>query len=264
MSLTRYIYAFAQGFNVSFIASGTTGSGKSYLLEGNRTEPGLILYSGETLFNHMEKKRSDASGSRRISGFNYTVRIKYVEIIDEEVSDLLSTNFNTDLIKVVNNDWEGPSIVNATWITVSSISEYNDFFLRGMANRNKNANEFGRLSTKATALFTVELTQLTDLAESNEQIVSISKFCFIDLPGVEILDESQETVENRQGPTLNKSIFSFNNLVNQLAANTGSLVLYDTSTLGTLMRDALGGNAYTLAIHTLQYGDLRGSAVNLK
>jgi hypothetical protein len=135
MSLTRYVYAFAQGFNVNFLACSTTGSGKSYLLEGNRAEPGLILYVGETLFNHMEKKRSDASSSKRISSFNYTVRIKYVEVIDEEVMDLLSNTFNTDLIKVVNNDWEGPSVVNATWITAGSVAEFNDFFIRGMSSR---------------------------------------------------------------------------------------------------------------------------------
>ena len=215
MSLTRYVYAFAQGFNVNFLAVGTTGSGKSYLMEGSRAEPGLILYVGETLFNHMEKKRSDATSSRRISTFNYTVRIKFVEVIDEEVTDLLSSNFNTELMKVVNNDWEGPAVVNSTWVTVSSVSEYNDFFIRGMANRNKNANEFGRLSTKSTGFFVMELTQLTELSESNEQIVSISKFTFFDLPGAEILDENQETVENRQGPTLNKSIFSFQNIVQQ-------------------------------------------------
>jgi hypothetical protein len=99
------------------------------------------------------------------------------------------------------------------------------------------------LSTKATALFTIELTQLTDLAESNEKIVWISKFNFFDLPGVEILDENQETVENRQGPTLNMSCFGFINIVSQLAANTGQLILYDTSMLGCLMRDALGVNS---------------------
>jgi hypothetical protein len=96
MSLTRYMYALAQGLNVNFLACGTTGYGKSYLLEGNWAEPGLILYVGETLYNHMEKKRSDGSSSRRISNFNYTVRIKYVELIDEEVTDLLCNTFNTD------------------------------------------------------------------------------------------------------------------------------------------------------------------------
>jgi hypothetical protein len=120
------------------------------------------------------------------------------------------------------------------------------------------------LSTKATALFTIELTQLTDFAESNEQIVSISKFNFFDLPGVEILDENQETVENRQGPTLNKSCFGFTNIVSQLAANTGQLILYDTSMLGCLMREALGGNSYCLPVHTIQYGDVRGLSVALR
>jgi hypothetical protein len=120
------------------------------------------------------------------------------------------------------------------------------------------------LSTKATALFTIELTQPTYLGESNEQIVSISKFNFFGLPGVEILDENQETVENRQGPTLNKSCFGFNNILSQLAANTGQLILYDTSMLECLMRDALGGNSYCLSVHTIQYGDVRGSSVALR
>lgn len=263
LGLRQFAFAFVQGYNVSFLANGTTGSGKSYLMEGDRKDPGLILLTGDLIFSFLEKKKIDQESSGRVKSYNYSVRIRYCEIINEEVNDLLAFSYNNDVLKVVNNEWEGPTIANSTWLSTSNINEFNDFFLRGQGSRNRNVDEFGRLSTKATGYFVLELTQLSESSDS-EKLVTVSKFTFFDLPGVELLDENEEAVVSRQGPTVNKSLFAYNRLVRQLASNQEDPVLYDTSMLTTLLRDALGGNSFTASVHCLQYGDTRGSDVNLQ
>ena len=44
-------------------------------------------------------------------------------------------------------------------------------------------NEFGKFSDKATSLFTLELIQTLELADTKENLILISKLNFFDLPG---------------------------------------------------------------------------------
>lgn len=263
MSLHPHIMLWTRGWNISFLVNGSTGSGKSYLLEGNRQDPGLILLIGDYAFTVLNKKRSDTMSTGRARSYQYSLRMKYVEVVNEEITDLLAFSYNSDLLKAVNNEWEGPTIANATWVSVSSIEEYNDFFLRGQSSRTRNVDEFGRQSSKATAIFTLELTQITE-ANDAETLVTVSRINFFDLPSLDLLDENQDAVMNRQGPTLNKSLFAYNTLLHGLSTSREEKAMYDTSVLTTMLRDAIGGNSYALSFICLRYGDVRGSLVALK
>ena len=264
MTLNPFIMYWTRGINISTLAVGSSGSGKSYLMEGNRQDPGLILLVGDYAFTVLDKKKSDYLSSGRARNYSYSIRVKYIEIVNEEITDLLAfSSANGDLLKAVNNEWEGPTVANATWVSCSNIEEFNDFFLRGQSNRTRNVDEFGRQSSKASALFTIELLQQTQ-AQDQETLITISKFTFFDLPSVELLNENQDAVVNRQGPTLNRSLFAFNTLVQNLATTHGEKSLYDTSILTTLLRDAIAGNSYTVGMMCLRYGDIQGSNACLK
>mgnify|MGYP000104790623 CR=1 FL=1 len=264
MSLNPFIMVWTRGMNVSILAVGSSGSGKSYLLEGSRQDPGMILLVADYAFTVLDKKKSDYLNSGRARSYRYSLRIKCVEIVNEEIVDLLAfSSANGDLLKAVNNEWEGPTVANATWVSVNTIEEFNDFFLRGQSNRTRNIDEFGRQSSKATAHFTIELLQTTE-AQDQETLVTISKFTFFDLPSIELLGENQDAVINRQGPSLNKSLFAFNTLVTNMATSFGEKSLYDTSILTTLLRDAIGGNSYTIGMICLRYGDIQGSSISLE
>lgn len=263
LSLNPHLMLWSRGWNICFLANGSTGSGKSYLLEGNRQDPGLILLVGDYAFTILNKKRTDLLNSGRAKSYSYSLRIKYVEVVNEELTDLLAFSYNSDLLKAVNNEWEGPTVANATWVTCQSIEEFNDFFLRGQSSRTRNVDEFGRQSSKATAIFTMELTQITEAADT-ENLITISKITFFDIPALDLLDENQDAVMNRQGPTLNKSLFAYNTLLHNLNTSREEKAMYDTSVLTTMLREAVGGNAYTIGFICLRYGDPRGSLVSLK
>lgn len=263
LSLQQFIILWSKGWNINFLANGSSGSGKSYLLEGNRQDPGLILLVAEYAFTVLNKKRESLMSSGRAKNYSYSLRIKFIEAVNEEITDLLAFSYNSDLLKAVNNEWEGPTVANATWVSCSSIDEFNDFFLRGQSQRTRNVDEFGRQSSKASAVFTIELTQLTQ-AQDQEDLVTISKINFFDIPALDLLDENQDAVMNRQGPTLNKSLFAYNTLLQNMVTSNGEKSLYDTSVLTTLLRDAIGGNSYTVGFICLQYGDIRGSLIALK
>jgi len=48
---------FVQGFSCSFFGFGSTGAGKTQVIEGNRKEPGLVMLFGDSLFNVLENKK---------------------------------------------------------------------------------------------------------------------------------------------------------------------------------------------------------------
>lgn len=137
--------------------------------------------------------------------------------------------------------------------------------MNGTKHRTNRANEFGKLSEKSAAVFSVEITQITDNPASGDTNVLVSKLDIVDLPGCEILNEDPETVRVKQGSTLNKGILSLSNLMKELATNPhGDYVFYDGSILTQLLKDVLGGNSLTVGLFTLQYGDPIGSTLAMR
>ena len=71
------------GFNGTIFAYGQTGTGKTYTMEGIKSDPdkrGVIPNSFEHIFSHIAKSVNQ----------QYLVRASYLEIYQEEVRDLLS------------------------------------------------------------------------------------------------------------------------------------------------------------------------------
>ena len=64
---------------------------------------------------------NNAQGSL-ITNYSFGVRVRHVEIIDEEITDLLAPPNKrlSDQLVVSETVWEGPTISNATWISVTS------------------------------------------------------------------------------------------------------------------------------------------------
>lgn len=70
------------GHNVTLMAYGETGSGKSSLLEGSRGDAGLIQRAMSALFDHIDKQREQRA-------HEFAVTVKAVEVFREEMRDLL-------------------------------------------------------------------------------------------------------------------------------------------------------------------------------
>ena len=263
-----YVNPFIQGYSCSFFFFGTTGSGKSSSIEGTRKEPGLVMLMADSIFHMLEAKKYQSNQSRQggITNFAYAIRMRLIEVIDEEVNDLFGRGGginSMDTVHVTESVWEGPTIQGATWITVQNAAQVNEVILNGFKNKNQGSNEFGRLQAKSTSMLTMELLQTFYQQDSREQQVLLSKLNFFDLPGSEILFDDPETIRIRQGSTLNKSIVALSSLIKDLSAKRNDFVLYENSLLTHLMKDSLGGNSLTVGMFCLQNGDPRGSALTL-
>ena len=132
----------------------------------------------------MENKKYHTNNAQsQVENFSYNIRIRYIEVLDEEVRDLLSTGANAEGLAVINNEWEGPTIMGAQWMGVSNSAEFKDILIKSQKNRANGSNEFGKLTHKAASYFTVELIQNTELASRKDSIFMVSRLNFLDLPG---------------------------------------------------------------------------------
>ena len=66
--------------------------------------------------------------------------------------------------------------------------------MSGSKNRTTRSNEFGKLSDKSTAMFSLEVTQVTENVGTGETNVLVSKMHLIDMPGCEVLTEDPESL----------------------------------------------------------------------
>ena len=251
--------AVLEGVNVSIFNYGATGSGKTHTMEGKNDEKGLVYLVTQQIFKMLEEKRYTNPT------YHFEARIRFLEIFDETVHDLLQPGagmaYNKNNVKI--QEWEGNSVQGVSWIPVSTHTQLNDFFLSGPQNKNKRSNEFGLMADKSSQLFQLELRQ--SISDGLEKSILVSRMNYLSLPGCEILNEDPEALRIKEGPDLNKGMISMSNLMRDLAPNPlGDYVNYDDSILTSLSKDIFGGNSITVGIFTLQYGDHIGSVLTMR
>ncbi|CAG9311298.1 unnamed protein product [Blepharisma stoltei] len=263
-----YLKAALEGVNVAFLAFGTSGSGKTYSIEGDASDPGLINYFSQALYQALDDKKYTLNQNRsvnQIQGFSYSVKMRYIEIVDEKITDLLIQANTRSLgnVQAIRDEWEGPSVSNASWLPCASSNHLVDMFALARRNRTQAANEFGNLHEKSTGILTLEVLQVAQNPSTGESSVLASRISFIDLPGMEKLHDDPESLRLREGINLNKGLLSLAELIRNLSQGTNDYVRYDASQVSVLMGDILGGNCLSMGIFCLQNGDMIGSSLSL-
>jgi len=270
-SFASYVRALSEGVNFAVFGMGSTNSGKTSTIEGEFSQPGLVTLMSDAIFNMMEDKRAQANNVGRPGGmggdaFSYSIKIRYIEIIDEEITDLLTESQSRarEHLTAKNDEWEGVTVNGIHWLPVSNINHLVDVFYQGKKARTNAVNEFGNFSDKATSIFSVEIVQISELEGQPDATVLVSRAHFVDMPGAEVLNRDPEELRLKEGVTLNKGITTVANLLKELAAARRSdYIGYQGSQLSHLMKDILGGNSLTVGMFTLQHGDLEGSSLTM-
>ena len=113
-TMPAYVRALIEGVNVSVFLYGSTGSGKMHTMEGKGADSGLVQLISDNVFNVLEEKRYSNPS------FQFTVRIRYLEILDEEAHDLLQAggaqSYGKQHIRV--DEWEGTHVVGTQWVPI--------------------------------------------------------------------------------------------------------------------------------------------------
>ncbi|XP_031626189.1 kinesin-like protein Klp61F [Contarinia nasturtii] len=173
-----------------------------------------------------------------------SVRISYLEIIDEELYDLLQPNNATAAgiqLKIFENDKNNVYVNGLTETTVHSAAEAMMIFR--MAQKNAR-------SVKSNSIFTVSIQSKEKpkfQVEENEELFKFRKMCLVQLG-------SQESQKKSARAKTVQSLTGLNRVV-QALINKQTYIPYRDSKLTRIMQESLGGNAKTAIVASIGSGN---------
>ncbi|KAK7485572.1 hypothetical protein BaRGS_00023147, partial [Batillaria attramentaria] len=215
------------GYNVTIMAFGATGSGKSYLMAGNDQDPGIAPLVIQQLFQHMRQK----------SNKEFMVTASFVEILDEKMMDLLNPHNNPMAVR--QHVIKGIFVDGLSEMVARTGEELGELYEQGRRARRIGSSDINAHRARAHAIFTITVEQ----KERQSSKVGVrSTITLAELAGCEAADSADPKVlAGTQG------------ILNVLSAlgdskQKGGHIPYRESVVSRLLQDSLGGNAITLML----------------
>lgn len=219
------------GFNVTIFAYGQTGAGKTFTMEGNHVEHGILQRAFQQIFQHAEKE----------SRYKCIVQCSYLELYQGKIRDLL----NGSSAKTLNMKCK-PSLPckGQRSVICRTIDEIEYCRKQGYTSRKTASTFFNDYSSRSHAIFTITLT----LQSQNGKTIGHSKLNMVDLAGSECLQRSNATdLRLKECCDINLSLLAVNKVI--ISTMKGQAYIpYRDSILTQLLQDSFGGNSKTLMI----------------
>ncbi|KAL5548234.1 hypothetical protein UlMin_003465 [Ulmus minor] len=243
--ISQLVQSALDGYKVSIFAYGQTGSGKTYTMMGKPGQPeqkGLIPRSLEQIFRTRQALLAQ--------GWKYEMQVSMLEIYNETIRDLLSTNRSSSIENgsggkqyTIKHDANGNTYVSdLTIVDVRSAKEVSFLLDRAAHSRSVGKTQMNEQSSRSHFVFTLRISGVNESTE--QQVQGILNL--IDLAGSERLSKSGSTGERlKETQAINKSLSSLSDVIFALAKKEDH-VPFRNSKLTYLLQPCLGGDSKTL------------------
>ncbi|CAF1759921.1 hypothetical protein F2Q70_00004983 [Brassica cretica] len=246
IEISQLVQSALDGYKVCIFAYGQTGSGKTYTMmgkPGNVEEKGLIPRCLEQIFETRQSLRSQ--------GWKYELQVSMLEIYNETIRDLLSTNkeaVRTDngvspQKHAIKHDAHGNThVAELTILDVKSSREVSFLLDHAARNRSVGKTQMNEQSSRSHFVFTLRISGVNESTEQQVQGV----LNLIDLAGSERLSKSGSTGDRlKETQAINKSLSSLGDVIFALGKKEDH-VPFRNSKLTYLLQPCLGGDSKTL------------------
>lgn len=243
------------GYNCTIFAYGQTGTGKTYTMSGDLTESmgmlsdnaGIIPRVLQALFNKLELEERE-----------HSVRCSFIELYNEELRDLLSSDDNAKLKIYDDNSRKGHSTTMVQGMEerfILNAGEGLKWLREGSVKRQVAATKCNDLSSRSHTVFTITVyaKQKTEngKTESGDDYLMLGKLNLVDLAGSENIQRSgAENKRAAEAGLINKSLLTLGRVINALVDRSPHIP-YRESKLTRLLQDSLGGHTKTCIIATI-------------
>ena len=222
------------GLNCTIFAYGMTGAGKSHTMFGQPdVDPGINFRLLEDLFQNL-------------SFFpNYSLRISYLEIYNEQIRDLLIPNGPNLLI--FEDPIKGFMVSELTEYEVLNTEDLRKYVNLGNSRRTMASTAANQFSSRSHAILQI----LLEIHNKDLTSKTQSKLNLIDLAGSERASATDNRgLRMKEGANINRSLLTLGLCINILSDTNkkGVFVPYRDSKLTKLLKDSLGGNTLTFMI----------------
>ncbi|KAJ9207413.1 hypothetical protein DTO164E3_687 [Paecilomyces variotii] len=184
--LSDSVSSFVQGYNVSILAYGQSGAGKSYTMgtsgpseQNNSKAMGVIPRAAQQLFEKLDgtptHTRSASSGIRTPSRYsmssttsfgrngsdkNWQLKATYVEIYNEQLRDLLVPDATDRAAVTIREDAKGRIILTGLHqVTINSFEDLIGALNFGSSIRQTDSTAVNAKSSRSHAVFSLNLVQ---------------------------------------------------------------------------------------------------------
>ncbi|KAL7409838.1 P-loop containing nucleoside triphosphate hydrolase protein [Mrakia frigida] len=259
------------GYNCTIFAYGQTGTGKTYTMQGDLTptilgapssEAGIVPRTLHRLFSLLEASRSE-----------YSVKISFVELYNEEIRDLLVADASTHNAAPGATSFGGVGSAGAIpgglkiyddpnprgrGVVIQGLEEClvkdaKDGIMqlrKGSARRETGETLMNKFSSRSHSIFSITV-HLKESSPTGEDLLKVGKFNLVDLAGSENIGRSgAEDMRAREAGMINQSLLTLGRVINALV-DRGKHVPYRESKLTRLLQDSLGGKTKTRLIATI-------------
>ncbi|KAL4537858.1 hypothetical protein Ndes2526B_g04278 [Nannochloris sp. 'desiccata'] len=237
-----------QGFNCTIFAYGQTGTGKTHTMTGDINDAasiaegaGVIPRAVGQIFNHLES----------IGGASeYTVKCCFLELYNEEITDLLAMGTSCDPKIRILEDRSGVVMQGLEEPHVKTAADIFTLLETGNARRRTAETLLNKQSSRSHSVFIVTVSVREVLAEG-EEVIRVGKLYLVDLAGSENVSRSGAVDQRaKEAGNINKSLLTLGRVITALVEGQVH-VPYRDSKLTRLLRDSLGGKTKTCIIATI-------------
>ena len=203
---------------------------------------GVIPRAVAQIFNHLES----IGGSTE-----YSVKCCFLELYNEEITDLLTMSTGSDAPKVrILEDRSGVVMQGLEEPHVKTAADIFSLLETGNARRRTAETLLNKQSSRSHSVFIVTVSVREVLAEG-EEVIRVGKLYLVDLAGSENVSRSGAVDQRaKEAGNINKSLLTLGRVITALVEGQGH-VPYRDSKLTRLLRDSLGGKTKTCIIATI-------------
>jgi len=234
------VYSTLEGYNATLIAYGQTGTGKTYTMEGfrfgvNDSQRGIVPRSIEDVFSYIESSSNADS--------TFMVRVSYLQIYNENISDLLKNERGP--LQIREEKRRGVFVEGLSEWAVRTPSEITSLLEKGANARATASTKMNDISSRSHAVFIIIVEQMK--LEDEFKQVKMGKLNIVDLAGSERVRVTGATGKRlEESKKINQSLSALGNVISALTdSKPRTHIPYRDSKLTRLLEDSLGGNCKT-------------------
>ncbi|KAJ3338718.1 hypothetical protein HDU93_009124 [Gonapodya sp. JEL0774] len=238
------------GINGTIFAYGQTSSGKTFTMQGNEKQPGIIPLAIRDVFQHIVDTPER----------EFLLRVSYLEIYNEQIKDLF--NPKNDNLKVHENPNRDIYVGELTEEIVCSPESVASWMSKGEANRHVGETNMNERSSRSHTIFRMVIESRDKDAEqplNNRSSLAgaykVSCLNLVDLAGSERVGHTgAEGIRLKEGGHINKSLLALGTVIGKLSDASGAdrqHIPYRDSKLTRILQPSLGGNARTCIVCTV-------------
>ncbi|KAJ6622378.1 Kinesin-like protein Klp61F [Pseudolycoriella hygida] len=244
------------GYNCTVFAYGQTGTGKTHTMTGEECSNSQKSWDQNSQVGIIPRAVSHLFEELRILGVEFSMRISFLELYNEELSDLLGET--ECLIRIYDdNNKKGSIIVNGLEeLPVHSSADVFKLLAKGQEKRKTASTLMNNQSSRSHTIFSI-LVHIRENNVDGEEVLKVGKLNLVDLAGSENVNKAgnERGIRSRESANINQSLLTLGRVITALVERTPH-VPYRESKLTRLLQESLGGRTKTSIIATISPADL--------